>query len=290
MSKAVVSVLPLLQSSFDGRPLTVLSVDGRPAWIARELGAAIGYANDGKRLVNRIRVEWAAEFLPGHDYTLVSGAALAALKGIVDTDIIAAQTPNLLVLFESGVHLALTKTTKPIGRRLRRFLVEEVLPRLVRGAPIPGSQPEPNFDMVLRGVAAVRWFRELRLARRVDLDDRKFRAGALQHCVQLLYGAGRLDDDGLLIWETRVAEIALGKLLPGLHLISTSAPPPTATLSTLPELIIASLLGVSGERVRRAVAELGLALPGDDDSFDFGLMKQVEALLVKQGFLRPRAT
>lgn len=39
---------------------------------------------------------------------------------------------SLLVLFESGLHLVLTKTRRPVGVRLRRFLADEVLPQIVR--------------------------------------------------------------------------------------------------------------------------------------------------------------
>lgn len=46
---------------FEGRPLTTLVLDGRPCWIARQVGEAIGYALGGRRLVSLIRGEWADE-------------------------------------------------------------------------------------------------------------------------------------------------------------------------------------------------------------------------------------
>jgi prophage antirepressor-like protein len=36
----------------------------------------------------------------------------------------------MLVCFEPGVYMARTKTNKPAGKRLRRWLVSEVLPQL----------------------------------------------------------------------------------------------------------------------------------------------------------------
>ncbi len=279
---------PLLQARFQGRNLTVLSVDGRPAWVARELGAAIGYANGGKRLVSLIGDEWSDEFLAGHDYTFVDGADLAALKGIVDPTVIPARAPSLMLLFEPGVHLVLTKTAKPIGRELRRFLVDEVLPQLVR-LHAPVDVDEPAVPRLLMLPEARAWLRELRLARRVDLDDRRFRSGALHGCVRLLHAVGHLDDEDFIEWEIRVAEIALGRTLNALRAVPPTEPSPVegAMPGTIDDL--AALLGVTVERIRRAAAQLGLEWPTKDGPVDVASAVAIEALLITQGFVRPRA-
>ena len=49
------------------------------------------------------------------------------------------------MLFESGLHLVLAKTDQPIGRRLRRFLVDEVLPQIARTGAF---QPDAEGDDV----------------------------------------------------------------------------------------------------------------------------------------------
>ena len=54
-----------LESDFEGKPLVTLTHDGRLAWVARQVGAALGYANRGKRLVNKITSDWADEFIAG---------------------------------------------------------------------------------------------------------------------------------------------------------------------------------------------------------------------------------
>ena len=119
---------------FEGEPLTTLSWDGKPAWVGREIGRRLGYAGNGKRLVTRIGREWAGEFIEGKDYVLLSGDELAAFKAAVGlgTPEVPSRAGELLLLLEPGLHLVLTKTNKPIGVRLRRFLVDEVLPQLVR--------------------------------------------------------------------------------------------------------------------------------------------------------------
>lgn len=120
------SQLPSL--SFEGHALTILEVDGRSAWIAREVGAALGYADDGKGFVASITRHWSDELLEGSDYRVLRGegphgcALHTSDRG----------QGSLLVLFESGLHLALIKTGKPAGRRLRRLLAEQVLPHVAR--------------------------------------------------------------------------------------------------------------------------------------------------------------
>lgn len=231
-------VHPLLRSRFAGRPLNVFSIDGRPAWIARELGAALGYAQTGKRLVSRIRDEWSEEFIAGHDYAFLSGTDLAAVKDIVAADVISPATPSLLVLFEPGLHLVLVKTSKPAGRVLRRFIVDEVLPALVRTGHLPldrdedddGGEdetseevprPSPAMQAILMVLAArqrrppLHVQREERLAQQarnragwVDLCDRRLKVATLHRMADAL--GTELSDAARAAVELLAAEIATG--------------------------------------------------------------------------------
>lgn len=281
---------PILHAEFGGRPLSVLSYQGRPAWIAREVGAAIGYARGGKRLVSEITREWADEFIEGHDFALVDGEDLAALKALpgLGPDSVPSRAPGLLLLFEPGLHLVLTRTNKPIGKFLRRFLVDEVLPVLARR----GHQ----VDLMVTPVLDWRLLREVRLALRVDLDDRRFRYSSLRQLLGILRTLGRLDDDALARWEAHAAEIALARPLQDLLGVPPRWCSPTE---------IAARLGVSPQRVGRAITELGLRaeLPGLARSVEQpvpGLdrlavcwlyspeaVRRVEAALTAQGFVAP---
>ena len=120
-----------ITNQFEGKSITTLEYDGRPCWVAREIGAAMGYVDDGKRLVTRIRGEWSSELIVGKDYKLVQGKELAEFRAFFKgTDSVPLKSNRgFILLFESGIHLACLKTNKPIGRRLRRFIVDEVLPR-----------------------------------------------------------------------------------------------------------------------------------------------------------------
>lgn len=247
-----IPVHPLLQARFDGRPLNILSVEGRPAWIARELGEALGYHHGGKRLVNRICEEWASEFIPGHDYAFVSGADLAQLKGLVEPYVIDPRTASLLVLFEQGVFLVLAKTNKPLGKILRRFLVDEVLPQLARtGKYAPEAEPLPTPDDVERVLLlfpevkprkpALHVRREERLAlqartraRWVDVCDRRLKVFALHRMVDAL-------GDDLSAGARAAVEILAAEIATGLPVRDLLDPEPNPAVDL--------------ERLRRAVAE-----------------------------------
>lgn len=121
----------LITSTFEGAALSTFKVDGRPVWIAREVGAALGYAQRGKRFATRITGEWASELIEGHDFAVLTGSDLPEESEGTDPVPLSGNR-GLVVLFESGMHLALVKSTKPAGVRLRRFLADEVMPALAR--------------------------------------------------------------------------------------------------------------------------------------------------------------
>lgn len=167
-----VSKSPLVRE-FEGHRLTVLERDGRPYWIAREVGAAMGY-EDGSKLVDQIGDEWADEFIEGTDFTRVSGRALAEVKSVLAQKDCDGMTPrnsgsqrggaqSLLLLSETGVNLAAIKTRKPAGKRLRRWLASEVLPALARGNALSAATDE-----------------QIRTAVRAEMD-RQFRTPESKH-------------------------------------------------------------------------------------------------------------
>lgn len=149
---------------FDGHSLRLLSLDGSPAWIAREVGRTLGYDRDGKGLVDQIRQEWRDEFEEGVDYRIAKGGDFTPLSNIEGLD----SPRGHLVLFESGLYLACILSKKPAGRRLRRWLADEVLPQLRRegryepsDAPNCGAEAAP-LDLIAPRLA-LHQARELRL-------------------------------------------------------------------------------------------------------------------------------
>ena len=253
---------PLIQlnSDFEGKPLTTLTCKGRPAWVARQVGATLGYANSGKRLANKIAGDWAEEFIDGHDYLVLRGEDLAAFKELAkDSPVAVSSRVNrgLLILFESGLHLVLAKTNKPVGRRLRRFLVDEVVPQLVRDGRYDPERKVEGEGFVRVEVSTTttlvgdpRLERERRLARKLELDDRRFRTWSLHQTLDTLAGLGQIDADVRAAYEVSACEIALGQPLPELRA--------TVEDGWLSPTEIAKLLGVSKQKIGRVITRLDL--------------------------------
>ena len=247
---------------FEGEPLATLTYRDQPAWIARQIGRRLDYADNGKRLVTRIRREWGSEFVEGRDYLLLTGDDLAALKAMLGlgTPEVPSHTRGLMLLLEPGLHLVLAKTDKPIGQRLRRFLADRVLPQLVRdgryaperavvegrivvvaAAPVPEPSPSALREARLTRQAAIR-------ARWVDLLDRRLRANALLRVAENL--GDRIDGDTRAALEVSAAEIATGRDLGHLR--------PDADPDWRSPTAIARELGVTVQKLGRLITRLGL--------------------------------
>jgi prophage antirepressor-like protein len=244
------SDLKLFPAEFRGSIVHTLTVGGRPAWIAREIGAVLGYAGDGKRFVGKITSDWCDDLVSNVDFEILVGDDLAAVKA--ELDVISPATKGLVVLYESGLHMALVKTHMPAGRALRRFLVTEVLPQLVRtGAYTPTPTPTP---IEARPTIDVRVAREFRLAAKVDLDNRKFRAGMLTETADVLFALDRIDGDTWAACVIGAAEIALGQPLPMLYDAATRGwlpPEGVAQQLRIPitdVIAIANVLGITSDR------------------------------------------
>jgi prophage antirepressor-like protein len=144
---------------FDNHPVTFVMFRGEPIVAIEEMGTALGYAPGNLR--HLVRNEWAADFVEGKDYHLLAGEALAEFKALdrrSETPLVASRARALLVLTESGLYAIALKTEKSLGVRLRRFLVDEVLPKLARGESVGSSKP------TLPSAEVRAWFAEQRRA------------------------------------------------------------------------------------------------------------------------------
>ncbi len=247
--------------TFEGKPLVTVTWQGRPAWIARHIGERLGYSHGGKRLPNKILGEWADEFIAERDYTILSGDDLAAFKELPGAEGVAASThARLLLLFESGLHLALIKTRKKLGRDLRQFLAREVMPQIVRTG---AYQPTGGLDAALVLVSlpapvgpSLAERREARLAQQadtrarwVDFCDRRLQVQALHRTIDRLEGTRLLSAADAATLELTAAEIALDADLEVLK-------PERERWVSAGQ--IARRWGASKERVARVIRLLGL--------------------------------
>jgi hypothetical protein len=72
--------------SFDDRRVTTVQYQGKNAWIAREVGAALGYAQAGKRFASRSTGKWSREFVFGKDHAVLTGREAALLQQAVEAE------------------------------------------------------------------------------------------------------------------------------------------------------------------------------------------------------------
>jgi prophage antirepressor-like protein len=228
-----------LTFEFEGYALTQLEVAGRPAWIVREVETALGYTKPG-RLVETLRTRWADELIDGEDYAILEGQALKDAKELIPT-LGNRFAPSLMVLFEPGLHLVLLKTRMPAGRRMRRFLVTEVLPKLVRGETLDTLRERREERLAERQEAQLaKWSFEQRVAK----------AEAIRRAVEARQDAGEIDSLEVAAWMVYLAELVGGADLPRLR------GPIPREWSTPTQ--IGLRLGVTAHRVGRVITKLGL--------------------------------
>lgn len=227
------TLTPLIHS-FEGEPLLSFSWGGMPCWVARHIGARLGYGDGGKRLPTKIVKEWANEFIYDIDYAVLEGEQLAEFhRGLDAAGVDRIGRGSLCVLFETGIHLVLAKTELPIGRRLRRFLVDHVLPQIARTGRYEASASRVTTEGLLAKKPMVQSLavrREARLllqarvrARYVDLCDRRLRVTTLHYMLDAL--GGLIETEARIAVEVIAAEIATGLRIAGIVAPGPDAPP-----------------------------------------------------------------
>ncbi|MCG8418486.1 MAG: hypothetical protein MJE77_11140 [Proteobacteria bacterium] len=129
---------------YNGHQVPTYRYRGKPCWRARDVGMALGYEDDGRAFVRYVMSRW-DELTPGVHYDKLKGVGLHEFKaqgalgvnetptpmgvGVSETP---TRTPSVVVLYESSMHGALLKTTKPAGRAMRRVFIDKVMPQLAR--------------------------------------------------------------------------------------------------------------------------------------------------------------
>lgn len=160
---------------FGGRPLTAVMHNGEPHIIARDLGRALEYGDDGSALPKIMARDWGSEFAEHRHFVVLKGDALAEAKRLLgqhptsqlgesgSPSRVGARTASLVLLTEAGVDLVLIKTEKEVGKKLRAFLVEKIMPKLRRGETINPRKPTSRSHQQLLDRDAARLERERRL-------------------------------------------------------------------------------------------------------------------------------
>jgi prophage antirepressor-like protein len=118
---------------FKGHKIQSVHWNGQYVFPARHMGRVIEQGDDGKRFVRNVTEEGTE----GVDFIRVKGKEAAEISLMLSRGAdcapgksIGESGTGLVLLTESGLHLGLLKTRKPIGEALRLWLAREVLPAL----------------------------------------------------------------------------------------------------------------------------------------------------------------
>jgi hypothetical protein len=90
----------LMRLNFEGSTLTTLRYQGRPCWIAGEVGTLLGYAQAGKRLATKVTGDWSDEFVEGKDHCVIRGKELEQFRLLIEAS--TESEPAFTPLFQVG--------------------------------------------------------------------------------------------------------------------------------------------------------------------------------------------
>lgn len=180
--------------NIEGHPLSIIEMEDKVYFIAKEVGDLLGYANAGSSMIDLMTREWRSELQEGDDghYLKLEGERLAIIKRMVpevgaggdipcDTRDPLRFTSRLLLLTERGLWRVLILTGKPAGARLRDKLDSEILPQIRK----TGSYALPGSDALRKTILT-----EVRELRALAADLRK--AGDAEGSYRVLSRAAEL--------------------------------------------------------------------------------------------------
>jgi prophage antirepressor-like protein len=245
------ATLQVITHNFNDTAITTYIFEGRPCWIALEVGRAIGYSGNGKGLVDQLRDEWSAEMVEGQDFAAFTGDRLKSFQDLTKEGGYSppSSANQITVLYETGMWLVLVKTRRPAGLALRRFLVEQVLPQVARDGRYLPEREVTQQGVMVENEHAIR-LRDLEYREReLDMRIRQGKAAAL---VTLVDSLPYLTDDIRQAYRVKAAEEITGQNL------SLLLPPAADSLSWESPTQIGERLGVSANTVGKAITALGL--------------------------------
>ena len=152
----------LFSHLFDKHRIHCFWLDGQPAFLAHEVGAALGIQNTSNN-IRRSKV-----LQEGIDYDICSPKELA-LRGVEGVGTILnvdSKLPNrLIVLLESGLYTFVLRSDKPAAIDFHQWVVDEVLPAIRKQgfyAQVPSAlqddkNPKHLLDLINMAGKGNRW-------------------------------------------------------------------------------------------------------------------------------------
>lgn len=109
---------------------------GKTAWIGTEIKTKLGIQN-----IHKTSLDAGLEL--GRDYVVIKKKGNEEFFAQVSSlNLLNAKTPTITLIFESGLWLLCQNSTKPVGKKLRRWLADEVLPSISRTGKYENNQPK----------------------------------------------------------------------------------------------------------------------------------------------------
>jgi prophage antirepressor-like protein len=213
----------IVKFEFEGKPLTVVEYKGRPAFIAKEVGERLGYADNGGKITTHISGDWKESFQEGKHFIVVRGAELSDLKkifydtlkyGVAENVQKMEKTTQLMLLFEAGIHKVTLKSNKPEAERLQDFIVDHVMPQLVRdGQFSPDRHVDEKGQMHGTKESPDLQHRLLR----EDRLNRKMKAEGLKRLIGIMNKYPKhFAEESIITFEVKTAEVLTGESYPQL--------------------------------------------------------------------------
>lgn len=216
-----------------------LDLDGKPVWIAREIGRALGYARGGDKLARNISRRWTRDFTEGVDYDRLTGELLERLRNLVPR---LRRTRRVMILTRSGLEKVLARSAFEIAAPLRVWIE----------ARLPGLQPKVTEPPATIHDGDLLEERRLRLAERQE--SRLASEQRARGLLLLLDAISETASDD----EQKVYQIKMAQELAGRDFTSL-LPPKAESWQTPTE--IANRNQVTTNRVGRIISQLGLRDP-----------------------------
>jgi hypothetical protein len=115
-----------------------------------------------------------------------------------------------MLLFEPALHFVCIKTNKPIGKKLRRFLIDKVMPQLARDGRYSPDREVIDDEVVEKEVAeAIR--EESPVSNREKRLAKQMKAKALKDLAKLLRRSQRITPEVAEYYEIEAFEVLTNK-------------------------------------------------------------------------------
>ena len=140
--------LPLNFSfSFEKHPIHAFLHDGKPAWIAQEVAAAVGIVDASKALRDSPTTERPADYeVISPELLQPTGKVPAGGPGFT----VKPGTGAVTILYESGLYALVLRSNKPAAMRFTRWVVRDVLPQIRATGSYSLVPADFQFDSITR--------------------------------------------------------------------------------------------------------------------------------------------